>query len=319
MSKFENEIIPLRENQSEKVELWEEEFKNPEKIEVYGGEMKVIDLKPEKLKSEVPTMLLRGWGTNADVFKTNLKEIASDNRRAITVNEPYGIDVENIPDEKRREHDIPEVELRKVAALLKTIEEKELDKVDLVTHSEGSIYGIYAALLRPDKFRNMVLVDPAGMVGESSQSKLLKGAALDIALQTGRILKNLLKEGGVDAFKKSLVGGRVSGQVFAGSPKHVTESIGVIAQSQIHELLGILRELGIKISIIHGVDDNFFPMEDVQKQVSTKSADGFYSVKGTHNQLYLHPEQYTKLVNQALDALETLRDKETEIAGDATK
>ncbi|MEK7376856.1 MAG: hypothetical protein AABZ57_06835 [Candidatus Margulisiibacteriota bacterium] len=38
--------------------------------------------------------------------------------------------------------------------------------------------------------------------------------------------------------------------------------------------------------------------------------DGFYSTKGTHNQLYIHPEQYTSLADKALDNIEALRQKE---------
>jgi len=151
------------------------------------------------------------------------------------------------------------------------------------------------------------------MVGEDETGRLLKGAALDTVLQTARIYKNLLKEGGVDAFKKSMVGGRNVVKTVASNPRHQLESIGVIAKSQIHEIFEILRELGIKISIIHGVDDKLFSMDEVQKHTTSKTADGFYSVQGTHYEIYLHPEKFTKVINQALDALEALRLKEKPI------
>ena len=321
-SKYEvPQILPLKGDALEYQHTWEEQFKNPEQIELYGEyKMEVIDLKPEKPISEVPAIFLRGWGTTADVYKTNLKEIARAQRRAIAIDEPHGIDIENLPDEERfKGQEIPEVELRKVTALLKTIDEKELVQVDLITHSEGAIYGSYAALLRPDKVRSMVVVDPAGMVGEDKQGRLLAGAALDVALQTARIYRNILKQGGIDAFKKSMIGGRDVAKVVASNPKHQLESIAVIAESQVHEILETLRDLGIKIAIIHGVDDKFFSMEKVQKKTLEKnqegetvhrSADGFYSVQGTHNEIYLHPERFTKVINHALDALEALSLKE---------
>ncbi|MBI3630949.1 MAG: hypothetical protein HY221_01260 [Candidatus Sungbacteria bacterium] len=53
-------------------------------------------------------------------------------------------------------------------------------------------------------------------------------------------------------------------------------------------------------------------MERVQEQTTKEMVDGFYSVNGTHNELYLHPEKYTALVDNALDALEALRKKEAE-------
>jgi len=66
----------------------------------------------------------------------------------------------------------------------------------------------------------------------------------------------------------------------------------------------------LKISIIHGVDDKFFPMERVQKMTTSKIVDGFYSVKGTHNEILLHQETHTKLIGQVLDALEKKSEKD---------
>lgn len=51
-------------------------------------------------------------------------------------------------------------------------------------------------------------------------------------------------------------------------------------------------------------------MKRVQEHTTRDRVDGFYSVEVTHNQLYLHPEKYTHLVDFALDALEAARRKE---------
>ena len=239
--------------------------------------------------------------------------MAERGRRVLAVDAPHGIESANIQESTtERGQEIHDIELRKVAALLKALDEKDIEQTDVVAHSEGAIYGVLAALLRPEKFRNMVLVDPAGMVGEDTKGRLVKGAALDIGLQTARIYKKLLTREGFEAFKQSNTAAKALVEVFAQNPQHTIESIGVIAETQIHEILKTLKELGIKISIVHGVDDKFFPMEKVQQQTTTEMVDGFYSVKGTHNQLYLHPEQYTFLVDTALDALEALRKKERE-------
>lgn len=150
------------------------------------------------------------------------------------------------------------------------------------------------------------------MIGDDTKSRLVKGAALDLSLQMARIYKKLLTKEGFAAFTQANTAGKALAHVFASNPKHTVESVGVIAETQIHELLTTLKELGLKISIVHGVDDKFFPMKRVQEQTTKEMVDGFYSVKGTHNELYLHPEKYTALVDNALDALEALRKKETE-------
>lgn len=292
----------------EKIKL---QLKRPEKIDLYEGEvMKVVDVKPEKPKTDIPTFWLRGWGATVEVHEDNIINLAERGRRTLAIDAPSGISSANLEESAtERGQAIPDIELRKMAALLKTLDEKGIEQTDIVAHSEGAIYGALAALLRPEKFRNMVLVDPAGMVGEDKTSRLVKGAVLDIVLQTARIYKKLLTKQGFEAFKQSNTAAKSLAQVFVSNPRHTVESIGVIAYSQIHEILKTLKDLGIKIAIVHAVDDKFFPMDKVQSQTTAEMADGFYSVKGTHNQLYLHPEQYTALVDSALDALEAKRKK----------
>ena len=308
------EKSPTQESSESNKERIKFQLEHPDKIDLYeGGVMDVVDVKPERPKTEVPTFWLRGWGTTLEVHEDNIINLAERGRRVLAVDAPHGIESANIQESTtERGQEIHDIELRKVAALLKALDEKDIEQTDVVAHSEGAIYGVLAALLRPEKFRNMVLVDPAGMVGEDTKGRLVKGAALDIGLQTARIYKKLLTREGFEAFKQSNTAAKALVEVFAQNPRHTIESIGVIAETQIHEILKTLKELGIKISIVHGVDDKFFPMEKVQQQTTTEMVDGFYSVKGTHNQLYLHPEQYTFLVDTALDALEALRKKERE-------
>lgn len=290
-------------------EQFKSQFENPEKISLYGSEtMNVVDLNPKNPKTEIPAFWLTGWGAPAEVHEKNIISLAERGRRTLAVDEPHGIETSQEASSKLGE--IHDIELRKVTALLKVLDEKDIDKTDIVAHSEGAIYGILAALLRPEKFNNLVLVDPAGMIGGDTEGRLVKGAALDLALQTARIYKKVLTKDGFEAFKRSATAVKALAEVFASNPSRTVESIGVIAETQIHEILTILKRLGLKISVIHGVDDKFFPMEMVQKKTTSDMVDGFYSVKGTHNQLYLHPEKYTSLVDNALYALQKKRSGE---------
>lgn len=277
---------------------------------VEGGVMGIVDIKPEKLKTEIPVFWLSGWGTTRKVYEQNIDNLAALGRRTLALDTPHGIDRANIQ-ESTTQHGqaIHDIELRKVTALLKALDEKGIKQTDIVAHSEGAIYGVLAALLKPEKFRNMILVDHAGMVGEDTAGRLVTGAALDIGLQMTRIYQKLLTKEGFKAFRQSNTAAKALAGVLTANPRRTVESVGVIAQTQIDEILKTLTELGIKISIIHAVDDNFFPMNRVQKQTTKNMVNGFYSVKGTHNQLYLHPDQYTALVDQALDALEALGKK----------
>ncbi len=315
--------LPTRETVEEKVEevsqeqkerdLLLEQFEHPGKVEVYGGEMEVVDINPEQPKTETPTVFLGGYLTSTESNKGAILKLAGSQRRTLSINEPHGIEPENIHEATEIENKmIPNIEFRKVAALLKMIDEKGLDQVDLVAHSEGAIYGAWAAILRPERIRNIVLVDPAGMIGEDSASRIIKGTAVDIAIQTSRIWKKIKEnpEEGKEAKRRADQVGKEALKSFAKDPKRSIEAIGAITDSQIEDLLLQIRELGIHISIIHGVDDKYFSMDRVQKVTKEPMIDGFYSVQGTHNDIAHYPEKYAGLVDKALDALEVLSLKE---------
>jgi hypothetical protein len=71
------------------------------------------------------------------------------------------------------------------------------------------------------------------------------------------------------------------------------------------DLLRHIRQTGIRISIIHGVDDGTFPMDRVQGVVKSDMVDGFFSVKGRHGQFQLEPDGYTRLADFALTAMDS--------------
>lgn len=301
-------------------EYLRQQFESPEKLDLYGGEtLSIRDIQPEKLKTEIPTLVAKGWGvTNEDNHRRNIIGLAEKGRRVLAVDNIYGISSEQVDDTERAKELVPdELMLDKVAAILKVFELKEgLDRIDVVAHSEGAIHVIYAALLHPEKFRNLVLVNPAGMIGESTVSRIAKGAVVDIGIQMYKAIKNE----GLNAHK--LIKGETRGLVksITANPIKSGISMGELAKTQIHELIEAVRERGVRVSIIHGVDDRFFPMEDVQKMTKDGTVDGFYSVKirdddqpSGHNLLRTKPDRFNNIIDSALDALEKLHEKEAEV------
>jgi len=268
---------------------------------------------------------MKGWGATPDSYKDNIVGLVEKGRRILAVDNVYGAErltAEEVDAQKAKELGLEGLMLDKVVAYLKMLDMKGLDKVDVVAHSEGAIHAIYAAMLRPDRFRSIVLVDPAGMVGEDNKKRLLAGAAIDVmhlqglnllkreglggfAKKSGKAMKELAKSYGA-GLDKSSMGSRVLGKGW--------ESIGIISKTKIHELLEAVRVQGIKVAIVHGVDDKFFNMEDVQEMTKKEMIDGFYSTKGTHNEVYLNPRPHTNLIDHSLDSLEKLHQKEAEVA-----
>ena len=270
-----------------------ERFLNREIVELDNEKVEVIDIKSEKEKSEIPVVVAPGWAATPEVLKDNILTLVKEGRRAISINAPHGV-------ETNEEGDFPQAELRKAMAIIETLNKKEIDKVDAIGHSEAGIYVTIAATLYPEKFRNIVLVDPGGMIGEDNIMRLAKGFSNDVIIkQTINSFKDHSR------FKPIARAFKEAGKTIIDNPKKSLEQILAISNTQIHGLLKGLKEQGIGISIIHGVDDKAFPMDRVQEIAKKDQLDGFYSVKGTHNEFYLKPKEYTQLAEQALTALES--------------
>lgn len=269
----------------------EEQFNNPTTMELYSGKLHVVDVQPEQEKSEIPVFVAPGWVANAEVLKDNILGCAKEGRRTLSLQNFHGIKAENIDE-------YPNAELRKVAALIKTLDEKGIDTVDVIAHSEGALYTTIAARLYPDRFRNIVLVAPAGMIGKDNIARLSVSFSHDITRQTvngvidGSIRKPMLR-----AYQES-------GKAMASGPLQSVKQVFAIADAEIHNWLKELKDQGLGIAVIHGVDDKALPMERMQKVAKLEQMHGFYSVKGGHNDIYLKPKAFTALAEHALSGLE---------------
>jgi len=270
----------------------EEQFNNREAIEFPGGNVEVVDIDPETKKTEIPVLVAPGWTATAEVFKNNILTLAEAGRRTISISAPHGIETEEI-------ENFPEAELRKVAAVTEILEEKNIEKIDAVGHSEAGIYLTIAATLHPEKFRNIVFVDSGGMIGEDKIENLSTRFSADTVQQ---IINGIKDRKLIKPMTKIF---SEAGKSISSSPLKSLREVLAISDSQIHNLLRGLKKKGIGISIIHAVDDKAFPMDRVQQIAKADQLDGFYSVKGTHNQFVLKAKEYTQLADEALTALES--------------
>lgn len=276
-----------------------EQYETREILELSGGSVEVIDINPDHQKTEVPVIVIPGWSATPEVLKDNIVTFAEQGRRTISIDSPHGIDAEKL------KH-LPEAELRRVAALIETLEKKDIDKVDAVAHSESGIALAISATLYPDKFRNIILVDPGGIIGKDRADKLAGRFSMDILKQIIDGMKNRKRMMPISrAFKEAA-------KSITSNPSQSFKEVLAISNTQIHNMLRDLKEKGIGISIIHGVDDKAFPMDRVQQIAESDQLDGFYSVKGTHNEFYLNAAKYTKVADEALDALEAKHNNYTQ-------
>ncbi|PIR83013.1 hypothetical protein COU19_02500 [Candidatus Kaiserbacteria bacterium CG10_big_fil_rev_8_21_14_0_10_56_12] len=278
-----------------------EQFDAPETIEIAGEQVPVVDIEPKEKKSDIPTVFVTGFSATPTTLKDAMIRTAEAGRRVIAAKAPHGVTIEK-DDPALEGVDLPSAHLRKLKALLGVIEAKDLTEVNIIADSEGAIIALAAAALEPEKFKNLVLVSPAGLIGEDTFFQILHRTIADITLEQ-KLGKDMQK------VEYPSPGSEGATSILSNIPASIKE-IQAIAHSDITGVLKYLKEKGVLVSIIHAVDDKLFPMERVQEMTKADMITGFYSVKGTHNMIYNY-EPFGRAAEAALSALEDKRKKLT--------
>ncbi len=279
-------------------ETFSDQFKHRERIPSFAGQVEYVDITPAETVDQTPILLVEGWGETIETHSKSLKTIFDSKRRAFAVNFPRRGGV-------KLAGSAPEVELKKASALEAAMSRTGAEKVDVIAHSEGALSTIIAAERNPEKFRNIVFVDPAGLIGKDSTVKLAIRFVNMLSKDAVRLVK------GSGPRKEMIKATNEAIKYFASNPARGLREASAISAADIYETLENLRALGIGVSVVHGVDDTVFPMKKVLQAAGEKGGMdtvGFYSVKGDHREISVHPEKYTAL---AVNALENLSDRKT--------
>jgi pimeloyl-ACP methyl ester carboxylesterase len=285
------------------------QFEQSEKYTYGSTEIEAFDVQPEKLKTETPAFFGTGWSASRGVYEASMLGISGKGRRVLSVFAPHGIDTD--PNFGKGDRTYAAAELRKAAAMLRTLEEKGVEQLDIVAHSESALWTLIVATMHPEKIRNIVLIDPAGLIDEDSTVRLATSFCLDIV--QGALNKEKLPRPEIERSVKPGSPTDLFGALknMAGDPMRSLKEVLALRDADIRGILEDLKAQGKHIAIIQGARDVIFPMERMQRVVNTKQVDGFYSVYGAHNEINSNPEAYITVIDHALDALEKLSNKTT--------
>ncbi len=316
------ERIPTTNIKAEEVkeDSFENQFKKREHWKVAGGTAEVVDLEPEnpETKDKVPMLFAPAWACDLDVYEPTLREIFNQGHRVISLNHPRtGGDMNKALEELGLKlKDFPMLpntpeQIRKALNILGILEKKNIKKVDAVAHSEGALNTIIAAMLEPERFRNIILFAPAGLIGEDTLPRLAKGFA-------GQGKRAESMEHVAVTEDERLVGARARASVLGyvtNNPLRAFGEISDLSRTQIHEMLHYLREKGINIVVMATIDDPVFPMEKMQETITPDMVDGFLSLAGAHGEIGNHPELFVPIIIKTLETLEENRRKEVKREG----
>lgn len=287
----------FEQSESEAVLSFEEQFKNQESFELFGGVVKYVDVKPEKEKTEVPVIFALGWGETPETFKDAIRLMSERGRRVISISHARGggkVDKGDVKEE------YPEEELRKAFAILKILEEKGIEKADVVAHSEGGINTAIAATIETEKFRNIIFVNVGGLIGPDKFPKLAGRFSMNFIQEALLLGKEPNPDREVHIGKTLL---ETTKYILKNPLRALRESVA-ISESEINGMLENLHDSGVGVVVVNGVDDPVFPMEKMQEVVKREQVDGFLSVEGGHNEIFANPEKFIPAIDNLLDTVE---------------
>lgn len=281
---------------------------------------------PDPENADVPILVLPGLGGGVKSDKGLWRILTGMGRRVISFSYPrqgiwnpekkykayseqardtQGFDYTRTMNERwEKLRGLPKVTQRRWLTALAFLDEKKIEKADIVAISEAGTET--AELGKLDKIRNVVVVDPAGGLDKDGTFKLI-----------GRSIKNWVSETFVpkkaenaktsdpqmNQVKKQLTKDRLSpiaglGNLFSyaiSNPWRTWQELRAITNSRTRKSLQEIRSKGHRVGWIHAVLDKVFPMDRVLRELNRKPGiapvDNFLKVKeGGHNAVYDNPK-----------------------------
>jgi pimeloyl-ACP methyl ester carboxylesterase len=292
---------------------FESQVDNLKSVDSHGGQAHFEYFRPEVLREgSVPVLIAGGWSEGTQSLRDTAEEAYKEGREVILVDHARSGGL------KAGETDYnPEV-AHKSRTLLNIINELRLEKVDVIAHSEGSLNAVLAATQQPEKFRNIILVAPAGLIGEDSIPRLIGRFVPKIARGMTKDMKEI-KQRDPESAKRFAKSGPT---YMRSNIRKGLREVGAIAHTQIDGQLDDLRSAGIHIGVLQSHRDSGFPDKRIYKHIVLQEADGaagyqdlqtsvhsyasVASIDAGHDDLIIHPERSTRAALDMLAELEKI-------------
>lgn len=277
-------------------DFFQKQFEVRKYIATPFGEIETVDIKPPNPKTSIPVFFAPGWRETPELQEACLYEVYKANRRVFTLHHArsaYAVEAVG---------NYPAVEIQKAKTLLLCIKHMKMKRVDVITHSEGAINVAIAATMMPEKFRNLVLVTPAGLHGKDSLIRLTSGFTQHMLGQFAYASPR------VTTYLKKLSPRKRRANLLKSALFALQEG-RAIASFDIYSLLINLRKSGVKVAVLVGEKDTAIPFAKIKQHLLKKSSlpnygfDIFATKPGGH-ELYSKPEEVMARVEDFLSKLE---------------
>lgn len=306
-------------------------------VDALKREVRMVDFSPtiDSEKSHVPLVVVPGWTEDEKVLKPSIRALTDIGYhvlsftpgRLINPNRsdyPEGLQdainkLSELQDEGEAgkviltnlmKHPRYQYNVQKAVELLAVINTLPPgQKVDLGGKSQGLIVATIAALLEPDRVRNIVGMGGAGTIDEDKQINLM-----------GRFVGKHLPGSSIRAvtrpkdFWRITRGGIGAAKYIGRNPiQSVFRESGAIAKSKVYDPLDYLREkYGILSELIPYDRDRLFPLHRVEAAHSefserTGHVIPLHPTPGMHNEPYIRPVEQMQIVDTHLTSMASRR------------
>lgn len=259
-------------------------------VDTEAGKVKYNALAPEGWKANRPVIAIGGWGINLGGMRDLGRSLYDNQRASLMVDftdskstSPYGV-----YDRSR--------------SLVEVLDDARVPQVDVVAQSEGALFASLAAYTDPDRFKNLVLACPAGLIGSDSVLKLAQRFAPNVA-------RSLSK----DMVDNPAIATRINLGVTSMTTKKPVESfkrVQDLAGFSIDGWLALVRQKGVGVGVIQANRDSVFPPQRLENNVrpmdkfaNADSYASFINKQAGHQELMINSENAGLAVIQMLDNL----------------
>jgi pimeloyl-ACP methyl ester carboxylesterase len=254
-------------------------------------QVRAIDIPTFTDAATTPVLFTPGFGTEFVASSGLLRALNSTDRRTLS----FESALTGIGNPKIDLSDQPYPEVKKAEQILALLDHQDVPKVDIIAHSEGALQAAILGVIAPDRIRKMILYNPSGYIGDGL-AQLGKRFTDETAQFFGTVLTSLLMSG-FDELPPST--GPIIGR-FLRNPQLISQEIQAIAQTNIRDTVGAIRENGIPVYLVGCTDDKLFPYHKMTKELGKHDVDGIFSIRGSHTSLLSAPEKYMPVIKHML-------------------
>lgn len=256
----------------------------------YSVDVYIYDILPIRPRSIIPVIICPGFLEVPKSWEKHADLLSVKGFRVIAYDAPHGLPLSHVGPSMGEYR----IELQKMQTLVAVMQALKIDRADLIGRSEGAIWALLAAVYYPEKVRNIVLQNPAGLIGKDWFLPFLFRWCHDMR-QTRRN-----EEGDPSPFSPI-----PANSVMARNWWRTIKEIWAIMYSDTYRSLQVACARHVKIGIISTDHDHLFPAELVRKQTEGL-IDIFVKLHGSHTSFFCRTDEFANAIANMFDSLKQL-------------